>query len=519
VRFKPFVPLVSAALVAAVAAVHAAQSTPDPARCHPVAVVSLAPDLARGPVSGRLFVFLARKDSVPPDAKELGPSFFQPEAAYMAAVEVRNLEPGRTVTIDASALAFPGPLASAPAAEYRAQALLDLDHSYAYSGPGDGDLRSAVVDAGAFQPGTSAPVALTLASRVDDPEPADTESTRHVTFVSPVLSAFWGRPVEMRAGVVLPPSYATSPKQTYPTVYLVHGYGGSRRNAWTQGAKILEDMKAGRSPEMIYVFLDGTCPLGHHEFADSANNGPWGRALTTELVPYLEKQFRMDATPRGRLLTGHSSGGWSTLWLAINYPDVFGATWSTSPDPVDFRNFTGPDLTRPETENVFRTATGEPRNLVRMGGRDVMSLEQFALLERVTGDYGGQFASFDAVFSPKGEDGRPMPMFDRETGRIDPVVAKAWEKYDISRVLRDNWKRLGPKLAGRIHIVVGSADTFHLEEAVYLLRDELAKLGSDARIEVVEGRDHMNLYEGGLAERLAAEMYAFARPSRAARAR
>jgi S-formylglutathione hydrolase FrmB len=278
-------------------------------------------------------------------------------------------------------------------------------------------------------------------------------------------------------------------------------------------------MVAGRTPEMIYVFLDGTCPMGHHEFADSANNGPWGRALTTEFVPYLEKQFRMDATPRGRLLTGHSSGGWSTLWLAINYPDVFGATWSTSPDPVDFRNFTGPDLTRPETENVFRTATGEPRNLVRMGGRDVMSLEQFALLERVTGDYGGQFASFDAVFSPKGEDGRPMPMFDRETGRIDPVVAKAWEKYDISRVLRDNWKRLGPKLAGRIHIVVGSADTFHLEEAVYLLRDELAKLGSDARIEVVEGRDHMNLYEGGLDVRIANEMYAFARPGRAAASR
>ena len=110
-------------------------------------------------------------------------------------------------------------------------------------------------------------------------------------------------------------------------------------------------------------------------------------------------------------------------------------------------------------------------------------------------------------------------MFDRETGRIDPVVAKAWEKYDISRIVRDNWKQLGPKLARRLHIFVGSADTFHLEQAVYLLRDELAKLGSDAKIEVIEGRDHMNLYEGGLAERLAAEMYAFARPSRAARAR
>ena len=127
------------------------------------------------------------------------------------------------------------------------------------------------------------------------------------------------------------------------------------------------------------------------------------------------------------------------------------------------------------------------------------------------GYYGGQIASFEA-FSPKGPDGRPMPIFDRDTGRIDPAVQKAWEKYDISRILRANWKTLGPKLRGKLHVFCGTADTFHLDEALRLLDVELKKLGSNARIEFLEGRTHFDLYKDGLSERIAKEMYAVARP-------
>jgi len=134
--------------------------------------------------------------------------------------------------------------------------------------------------------------------------------------------------------------------------------------------------------------------------------------------------------------------------------------------------------------------------------------------ERVLGYYDGQFGSFEAVFSPKGEDGQPMQVIDRDTGVIDTAVARAWEKYDISRILRDNSATLGPKLKGKLHIVVGTADTFHLNEPVQLLEGELKKLGSDAKIEYVEGRDHFNLYQNGLRERFAKEMYAVARPKR-----
>jgi len=327
-----------------------------------------------------------------------------------------------------------------------------------------------------------------------------------------MLSAFWGRPITMKATVILPPSYNKT-TQRYPTVYNVSGYGGTHLNALRGAAAREKEMLDGKRPEMINVYLEAQVPLGHSVFADSANNGPWGTVLEKEFIPYLEKQFRMDAKPSGRFLTGHSSGGWTTMWVMVTHPDFFGGTWSTSPDPVDFRNFTGPDITKTTPQNVYTDASGKEYNLVRDQGKELMTLRQYAQQERVLGYYGGQFGSFNAVFSPKGDDGQPMKLFDVDTGRIDPFVQKEWQKYNISRLLIDNWKTLGPKLKGKIHIFVGTADTFHLDEAVRLLDAELKKLGSDAKIEYIEGRTHFNLYDGGLADRIAKEMYAVARPA------
>jgi len=266
---------------------------------------------------------------------------------------------------------------------------------------------------------------------------------------------------------------------------------------------------------LIYVHLDPHVPLGHSVFADSVNNGPWGRALTTELIPYLESRWRMTATEGTRFLTGHSSGGWTTMWLQVTYPAVFGGTWSTSPDPLDFHDFTGPDLVDDPAGNIYHTRAGRSYMLVRIKGKDVVPLRDYILQERALGPYGGQFGSFDAVFSPRGDDGRPKPLFDRASGRIDPSVARYWEAhYDIVGTLRDNWKTLGPKLRGKLHVVVGSWDTFQLERGVVRLRDALAKLpGSDAQIEIVPERTHMDLYRGpngGLYARIDREMTAAA---------
>ncbi len=347
------------------------------------------------------------------------------------------------------------------------------------------------------------------------PSMAPAEQAVHwVELRSELLSQHWGRPMVLEAGVVLPPGYLPGREQI-PACYSIHGFGGSHRGASRAAPRLRLQMAEEDYPRMAYVFLNARCSLGHHEFADSANNGPWGRALVEELIPEIERRFQLPAEPRARLLTGHSSGGWSSLWLQIRHPRYFGGTWSTAPDPVDFRDFTGVDIY--SWSNAYTDPAGEEVQLIR--GRDGgwrSSLRQFCEreLER-QGDYGGQMASFDAVFSPRGEDGRPMPLFDRATGAIDPEVAEAWKRYDIRLLLRQNWEELGPLLRGKLRVWIGDQDTFRLEGAVRLLDEELRQLGSDAEVLIVPGRDHGSLFRAhqehwpaGMLDRIHREMRA-----------
>ncbi len=205
-------------------------------------------------------------------------------------------------------------------------------------------------------------------------------------------------------------------------------------------------------------------------------------------------------------MNGHSSGGWSSLWLQVAYPDFFGGTWSTSPDPVDFRDFQQINIYAPG-ENMFKDSKGAIRPIARMGTVPALFYDKFSRMDDVI-DWGGQLGSFEAVFSPLDPGGRPRKLWDRESGRIDPDVAKAWEAYDIRLVLERNWPTLGSKLKGKIHVITGGRDTFYLEGAVKLLKESLAKLGSDAVVEIIPDQDHGSIMSPELAGRLDREMKA-----------
>lgn len=226
----------------------------------------------------------------------------------------------------------------------------------------------------------------------------------------------------------------------------------------------------------------------------------------------------MDARPGSRFLTGHSSGGWAVLWLQVRYPALFGGSWPTSPDPSDFHDFTNIDLYAPNA-NAYRDAAGQPRPLVRDKGKVIATLEQFSRIERTLGPVGGQLASFDWVFSPKGADGRPMPMFDRATGAVDPAVAAYWhEHYDIAAIVARDWPALKPDLDGKIHLIVGTADTFYLDGPAHRLQAVFEKLGAHESFTFVPGRTHFDLFQqgndrAGLMNDIAWDMYHLARPA------
>ena len=518
-------------LLAAVATIVAtsrlpAQRAPAPVVFH----VSLGHASAT-PVSGRLLVF----------ARLLGPADkrlvaavdmdqIDTHATAIAAQEVMHLEPGASVALDADVTVFPKSFSQLAPGRYAVQAVLDRDHSYNYTGRGAGDLVSGVVEVDL--PGDVAEP-LTLATVVPESDPLQPLSNvpaslktayaaakgdiHPIDFTSPALSSFWGRPIILHGWVVTPPGYATHLRQRYPTVYYTQGFGGSLRSLHDVGVARWEEMKTGKSPPMIWVGIDQSAPGGTSEFVNSVNDGPWGQALTAELIPDLERRYRMDATPSGRLLTGHSSGGWAALWLQVNYPKVFGGAWPTSPDPSDFHDFLGIDLYAPGA-NVYRKPDGTPRPLAQANGQMLVSIEDYARREVVVGTYGGQMASFEWAFSPRGADGRPVAMFDRTTGAVDPAVMAYWkDHFDIAEHLRRHWPELRRDLDGKIHLTVGTADNFQLDGSARRLEATMKSLGAKTDFRYVEGRGHFDLYAigddpWGLYKRIAWEMYAVARP-------
>jgi S-formylglutathione hydrolase FrmB len=489
-----------------------------------------------GPIDGRLLIFMKQGSG----GKDLAPGEFDSAinspVVWMAAKEVRNLAPGGTVDVDADEIAYPKPFSAMPSGVYEAQAVLDVDHTYNYSGNSPANWTSDVTAINNWNPTASPEPTLVLTRH-----PAETmkrkaarlasiavdrlkiASVRLEQMTSPALSRFWGHPVKISAWVVLPPGYKSG-KATYPTVYWTHGFGGGLDSALFHGNRIRERMSDGKMPPMIWVMLDQSTAQGTHEFADSANNGPWGAALTTEFILFLEAKYRMDARPSGRLLNGHSSGGWAALQLQANYPDFFGGAWATSPDSADFHDFSGVDLYAPDA-NLYRRADGSPTPIIREKGQVLLTLAESAKREQVLGPYGGQWASFEWVFSPKGADGAPRPMFDRETGDVDPEVVAYWrDHYDLARLIEANWPRRGPELKGKFHVTVGTADTFYLDGAVRRFEAVLRHLGGEPRFAYREGRTHFDLYTvgddpQGLLDQIGAEMYAVARPAAAWKAR
>lgn len=433
-------------------------------------------------ITGRLYVFLSQRGGGEP---RFGPSWFRPEPFF--GLDVENVRPGTPREIDDRADGFPDKLSKLAPGRYRVQAVLDHDFYSPRPGRGVGNFYSDVKRI-YLDPASSGTIELALKHVVEAQPFPESPWLEEVAVNSELLSKFHGREVIERAAVVLPESYDERPEQRYPAVYVVPGFGGSHRASQWRVLTGSKDVEAGEV-EFIRVMLSGQCKWGHHVYANSATNGPRGEALVREMIPCIDRRFRTVAAPTARFVTGHSSGGWSSLWLQVNYPDVFGGVWSSAPDPVDFRDFQGVDIYAQPPLSVYRDEQGNRRPLARRGTEPVLWYDSFTRLDDCLGR-GGQLRSFEAVFSPRGPDGLPQKLWDRATGRIDPEVARAWRKYDIRILLEENWETLGPKLAGKLHIVVGELDTFYLEGAVRLLADTLRDLGSDAQIEILPGKDH-----------------------------
>jgi len=313
---------------------------------------------------------------------------------------------------------------------------------------------------------------------------ADHLFVKQIVLQSKILTKWRGRPASLKAGILLPSGYFKNPDARYPVCYSFPGLTTrfTRVNGFVTSKRFSEWWFSGDAPQIIYVIVDSEGSYGNTYQVDSENNGPCGRALTEELIPDIEKQFRGDSNPSTRFLTGCSTGGWIAFALQIYYPDFFNGTWAYSPDPLDFEHFGLINIYADKTVfyNKFGYLQPDSRTVY---GEPTLSMQKKIETENMTGKIGGlsnnystsggAFGAYNAVYSPKGKNGLPALMFDPLDGTIDSSVVKHWEKYDLKKYIKNNWNELGPKLQGKIWVWSGDMDRLYSNVAARFMKEFL----------------------------------------------
>jgi hypothetical protein len=443
------------------------------------------PDSVRPqPVTGRVYVMISR---VP-----------QPEPRFQVGRtgvplfgrDVQALAPGEPASIEVSDLGSPvESLRDIPPGEYYVQGFVNIYERFERAdghvvwmhedhwegqrwGRSPGNLYSAVRRV-QLDPESGYVVRLE-ADRVIPPVeiPPDTRYVKRFRFRSPMLSEFWGRPIYLGATVLLPRDYDRK-TIAYPVLYRQGHFSLRPPLRFREGTELYDAWMRDDFPRMIVVTLQHPNPYFDDSYAvNSVNVGPYGDAIMQELIPEVERRFRVIGEPWARFLDGGSTGGWEALALQILHPDFFGGTWADCPDPVTFTNVEGINIY--EDENAFykqyewrRVPTPNTRET---DGRIRMTSEQrnrWELVNGTNGRSGEQLDIWSAVYGPLGDDGYFRPLFDKRTGVIDREVAEYWrDNYDLLHHLQANWETLGPKLVDKLHVYVGDMDNFYLNVAV-----------------------------------------------------
>ncbi|PCJ24046.1 MAG: hypothetical protein COA96_10575 [SAR86 cluster bacterium] len=481
----------------------------------PTFSISFSDALTDTPQDGRLLLLLATDSSREPRFQINNSA----DTQLMFGIGVEDWQNESELVFDTTAIGFPlNSLAAVPPGTYYAQALLNRYKDFHL---GNGKVVSLAPDRGEGQqwnrkPGNfySEPVRIEINESgssnfslvldqviAEITPPEDTEYIKHIRMRSELLSEFWGEDVYLGAHILLPKGFDQHPEARYPLM-VFHGHfptdiGGFRTqppdaNLEPQysarfdldGYNIIQQQEAydfyqtwtgDDFPRYLVIEIQHPTPYYDDSYAvNSASQGPYGDALTYELIPFIEEQFRGIGEGWARFTYGGSTGGWEAMAVQVFYPDEYNGAFIACPDPIDFRAYL--------TVNIYDDSNGyyydsQFQKLPRPGHRDYLgnvdaSQYDYNRLESVLGDKGRsgqQYDIWEATYSPMGEDGYPVRLWNKDTGEIDPVVANYWkENFDLRYILERDWSTLGPKLEGKLHIYAGDMDNYYLNNAVYL---------------------------------------------------
>jgi enterochelin esterase-like enzyme len=474
-------------------------------------------------LDGRLMVLLSNDPSEEP-RMQISDSM---QSQQVFGVTVDGMKPGQSVVVADAAAGYPrASLKDVPPGDYTVQAVLNVYETFHRA---DGSVVKLAPDRGEGKqwnvaPGNlySKPVKVHVGPgaavnvSMDEVMPAikpvaDTKYIRHIRIQSALLTKFWGTPMYLSAVVMVPEGFDEHPNARFPLIVAQDHFvsefddfrteppdpnlkpeyserfhlAGYNRIMQEEAYRNYQEWIAAGTPRMLIVKLQHANPFYDDSYAvNSANVGPYGDAIEHELIPAIEKKFRGIGQGWARFLYGGSTGGWESLAVQMFYPEDYNGAFVACPDPVDFHAYMTRDLYK--DDNMFyaqgankRVEQPAMRNYL---GQTLISMRDNIAYEAALGDHGrsgDQFDIWQAVYSPQGKDGYPQPIFDKTTGVIDHETAKYWrEHYDLDAILQRDWSTLGPKLQGKLHLYVGSDDTYFLNDAVYLMQDFLDKTGT-----------------------------------------
>jgi hypothetical protein len=494
--------------------------------------ISFSKQMSATPLDGHMLLLISRNNDQEPRFQM---DYDTTKSQQMFGIDVEGLAPGAPAVVDAAALGYPlVSLSELPAGDYWVQGLLNIYETFhvAYGRvlklpPDKGEGQHWQIKPGNFyskpqklhlDPKNGQTIRITLTEKippieqngeqvdtVNDWDPPsgekrdlkDTTWIRHERMQSDVLTKFWGRPVYLGAIVLLPDGWAEHPNARYPLIveqdhfhrelpffmaFQTHpppaDLKAGPQKQQEMAYKFYQDWISGRLPRAIIMTIQHANPYFDDSYAvDSANVGPYGTAITQELIPYIEKKYRAIGQGWARAVFGGSTGGWEALGSQVFYPEFYNGAWVFCPDVVDFRAYPTTNIYEDKNAYWLDGPFGRvPRPAMRQPDGTLLStmetINRFELVLGTKGRSGEQFDIWQAVFSPVGKDGYPAPIFDKRTGEIDHEIAKYWkEHYDLSSIMQRDWKTLGPKLAGKLHFYVGEADTYYLDRAVHLMKD------------------------------------------------
>lgn len=485
--------------------------------------ISFTDSLSDQAQDGRLLLLLANNDKSEPRF-QINDGL---KAQLIFGIDVEGMKPGQEIVIDANAFGFPiRSIKNIPAGEYYVQALINryetfqLKTGHTVKLPPDqgegqqwnrkpGNFYSKPVKV-SIDPVRKEVIRISMNKKIEPvTEPTDTKYVKHIKIQSQLLSEFWGRPMFLGAHVLVPEGFDEHPEARYPLM-IFHGHFPSDFGGFSteppaadmdttdyserfgiygynkfqkqEAHNFYKQWTSKNFPRFLVVEIQHANPYYDDSYAvNSANLGPYGDAIMKELLPEIEKKFRGIGKGWARFTYGGSTGGWEALAVQMFYPDDFNGCFAACPDPIDFRAYCLVDIYKDKNAYWYDS---DFKKLPRPAHRNYLGQIQNTMEE--TNHYelalgtksrsGQQWDIWEAVYSPQGDDGYPKRIFNKETGTIDSTVAAYWrEHYDLRYILERDWKTLGPKLEGKIHIYCGDMDNYYLNNAVYLTEEFLKK--------------------------------------------